>query len=428
MGPKQIEAIQVLIKEGKTQKATRSVKSLISKNARNVDAHYLLAQIYLKEDKPELALMELKTINQLSRFSAFTPEVAFRKLIAGLFIKFNQLDEALKEYLMLAGLEPYVAEHFFKCGEMFDLRGNSDKSLNYFRKTLQLDKNHAGAHYKLGSMLYRSKKEVEARVELEAAIRLDSDNFDAYFYMGKILKDNGDFGAALQNFERSEKSAELRVRSIVERGSCFMSMNNFDQAIYELKRGIKQADSEMSLESLYGRYFLAKCYEKIRQIDKAIEQWEKVYAVKPTFQDVAKKLSQYQDLRTDDKVKDYLTSSNEHFVLLCQEVIKNIKLEIRDVTEIRNGCQILAAESESKWRNARKMPKLIWFIRIPDLVNEVTIRHLLEEMRKLNVNRGAIFTSSGFSKMARDYAESRPVELFDKEYLKEALSKAPSNA
>jgi restriction endonuclease Mrr len=46
-----------------------------------------------------------------------------------------------------------------------------------------------------------------------------------------------------------------------------------------------------------------------------------------------------------------------------------------------------------------------------------------EEMKKMNITRGIIITSSGYSKVALDFAESRPIDLLDKEKLKELLQK-----
>jgi hypothetical protein len=98
-----------------------------------------------------------------------------------------------------------------------------------------------------------------------------------------------------------------------------------------------------------------------------------------------------------------------------------MELNIRDVTDIKNGCQIIAVENDSRWRNARKLPKLIWFLRVPEMISESTVRSILEEMKKLSVNRGVIFTSSNFSRRAIEYGESRPIELFGKEDLQKLL-------
>ena len=66
--PKRLDSIQELIKQGKTTQASKIAKTIISKDHRNVDAHYLLGEAYLAEQKPELALMEFKSINQIGKF------------------------------------------------------------------------------------------------------------------------------------------------------------------------------------------------------------------------------------------------------------------------------------------------------------------------------------------------------------------------
>jgi len=42
----------------------------------------------------------------------YCPEIQFRKEIAKLFIEFEQVDEALKEFLLLIQLEPFNAENY----------------------------------------------------------------------------------------------------------------------------------------------------------------------------------------------------------------------------------------------------------------------------------------------------------------------------
>ena len=79
---------------------------------------------------------------------------------------------------------------------------------------------------------------------------------------------------------------------------------------------------EGASEALYGRYFLALCHEKTRNLDKAIEQWEKIYQKKASFRDVAEKLTQYQEYRTDDHMKDYLTCGKEEFAEICKAVVQ----------------------------------------------------------------------------------------------------------
>jgi len=423
--PKRIESIAALVKQGKPQSAAKAAKVLIAKEPRNPEAHYLLGLAYVADNKAELALMEFKIVNQIGVFGPFIPEIEFRRKQGQLFVRFGQVEEALKEYLLLIKLEPYQADNYYWAGKLFQERSRSDMATTYLKKAVELDPRNGSAHFELGMLLYREKRSVEAKAELESALKYEPDNAKGYFYLGKLLKDNHDYVGALLAFEKAQRDQELKAKALVERGGCYMSTNAIDKAIAEFERAVKMAGDEGSSESLYGRYFLAMCYEKQRRLELAIEQWEKIYAKKPTFKDVADKLSHYQEFRTDDKMKDYLTSSKEEFVEICKAVaVQAMSLQVRDVTDIQNGCDIIAVEGDqAKWRNVRKQPKLLRFLRIPDMIDDSTVRALQEEMKKLGILRAMVVTSSAFSRAAIDFADSRPIDLINKDQLQELLDK-----
>lgn len=425
VAPKQLAAVNTLIQQGRLSSASRIVRGIISKNPSSSPAHYYLGLIYLAEEKPELALMEFRTVNQIGQFEGEVPETDFRKRISALYERFNQVEEALKEHILLTKLEPVVAEHYFNCGRLFDERGKADIATKYLRKALELDPRMGKAHARLGLILYRSKHPVESRAELEMAIKLDPSHYESFYYLGKLLKETNDYTAALLTLEKAEKNPEFKVKALVERGGCYMSMGSLDKAIVELERAVKLAKEESAPEALYGRYFLAMCFEKIRNLDKAIEQWEKIYARKPGFRDVAEKLTQYQEYRTDDRMKDYLTSSREEYVELCKAITQQaLQLNIRDVSMTPNGVDLIAVENDSeKWMGTKKMPRLLRFLRVSEMLDDSAIRSLLDQMRKLSIIRGSIITSSNFNRSALEFGENRAVELLAKDQLQELLAK-----
>jgi tetratricopeptide (TPR) repeat protein len=420
--PKKMETLFKNLEQGKAGPVTRMAKQILAKQPKNVDAHYLLGMAYLQQNKPELALMELKTVNQIGIFDGYTDEKEFRRQIASLFEHFNQPEEALKEYLLLIKLEPNTAHYYYKAGTLFEARDKAEKAKNYYRRTIKLDPRHSDAHFRLGYILYRGKNSVEAKQEFENAIQEDPSNYKSYYYLGRLQKDEHNYTAALTSLERAQRDQDLKVKALIERGSCYMKMQQYEKAITELQRAVKLSSSDQSQEALYAHYFLSLAYEKERRFDEAIGEWELIYKKKPGFKDVAEKLSQYQELRTDDHIKDFLTAGPSEFHAICKEVATSqLGLQIRDINDIKNGCQILAVESNSRWRNARKMPKLLWFLRIPENVDESTIRAMHEELRKSNISRGVIISSSSFSRKAIDYAESRPIELMGTDQLQEFL-------
>ena len=422
---RRISALQSMLKSGKTKQVIRMAKRLLARNGRSSDAHYLLGMAFLQEAKPELALMELKAVNQLGDFGGICQEIPFRKQIGELYLRFNQKEEALKEYLLLSKLDPLDAESFYRAGLLFEERDGAERSIGYYAKAIQIDPNHAKAHFQLGVVFYRQKKLIEAKRELEISLKLDPANAESAYYMGKLLKDNHDYAAALTSLEKAQKDPELRQKVLVERGACFMSMNNFDRAIFELQRAVKLSTNEQDSVTLYGRYFLALCYEKSRDVEKAIAEWEKIYAKRPGFRDVAEKLSQYQELRADDTVKDYLTAGKDEFARICVQASQALGMEVQTMGEIPGGgLQIAGFEVDSKRLGTRKMPRLIRFYRTTEALDDSAVRAMLEEMKKNNVIRGIIVSSSVFTRRAIEFAENRPIDLYDRDRLQEVLKNA----
>jgi tetratricopeptide (TPR) repeat protein len=423
--PRHTKAIAEQLKQGRVANAIRASKALIAKDPRNGEAHWLLGKAYLVDSKPELALMEFKQAGQIAQFGPDLPEVEFRRSIAELYERFNQTEEALKERILLTKLEPGNAANFYFAGRLFEGRGRTDVAVNYIRKALELDPKNANAHHELGLILYRTKHPMEAKAEFEAALKWNSEDYEAFYYLGKILKEMNDFTGALLSFEKATRSPAFKVKALVERGGCYMSQNALEKAVPELERAVKLIKDETASESLYGRYFLAMCYEKLRNLDKAIEQWEKIYQKKAGFRDVAEKLTQYQEYRTDDHMKDYLTCGKEEFSEICKAVVQGpMGLSIRDVQEVPNGVDVIAVEGDSdKWLGAKKIPRVIRFLRMSENIDEPVVRALLDQMKSLGVVRAAVVTSSAYARAAVEFAENRSLELYTKEQLQEMLKR-----
>ena len=420
--PKKITRVTQLLKQDKIPSAIKLAKQMLHKDQRNHQLHYLLGKAYLKSSKPELALMELRMVNQIGIFDNVVPEVPFRREIAQLFARFQQPDEALKEYLLLIKEDPNHAEYYHEIGRLFEERNRSGKALTYYRKAIELEPKHAPAYRAIGVLLYRAKKYHEARTFLEKALRYDPKSYESNYILGRILKEAKDYSGALQRFEWATKSQEYKAKALIERGTIYLATNDVDRAATELNRALKLIDTPNSPEALSAHYHLATCYERQRNIGGAIDHWEKIYTVRPSFHDVAEKLTQYQELHQDDVIKDFLTASKSEFLHICKQVTTALGFDTQQVNEHKDGIDVIASEPKVNWRNTRSMPRLIRFIQIAQPVEEATVREVLEEMRKQNLSRSIIVTSSRFSRLASNFAESRPIELYDKGQLTQLLS------
>jgi tetratricopeptide (TPR) repeat protein len=436
LSPRRAESLGVLIKQGKTGIAIRSAKKLIARDSKNAEAHYYLGLAYHAEKKEDDAYREFKLLNQLSIQGKMIPELDYRQTLAQLYAAHGEYEEALKEYLLLIKLAPRQGEFYYQAGKLFGLRGKGERAREYLQKASELSPNNGAIFYELGALCYKEKKAPEAKAALERALRFQKENEQSrtWFYLGKLQKDVKDYEGAQHSFEKAAKDPEFRVRALVERGGCYMAQNDIPQALPNLEKAVGAIKDESSNDSLFARYFLSLCYEKRREIDKALAQWEQIYAQKKAFKDVGEKLSQYREFKPSggargaeqqrgEDMKSYITASNADFVELCKAIVKEaMELQIQSVKSISDGTEILALEGDSA-KFSRAMPRLIRFYRGSEPAEEGEIRSILDEAKEQNVPKAALIASAGFSSGALEFANSRPVELFGKEKLQAMLRK-----
>jgi tetratricopeptide (TPR) repeat protein len=424
--PKKLDSIAKLIKQQRFVAAERAAKSLIAKNPRDYMAHYYLGKAYLADKKNELALMEFKLVNQNAIFDGHIPEVDFRKQISQLFIKFNQTDDALRECLLLTKLDPMNAENYYTCGKLYEQKGKSEQSIGFYQKAIQRNRKHVKAHAAYALALFRMKNVTEARKEIDLAIALSPETFSSYYYLGKILKEQKDYSGAVKAFEKALRDPEYKQKSLLERGSCYMMANSMDNAINEFDKAVRASKNDSSQETLYARYFLAACYEKGRNIDKAIEQWQIIYKHNHSFRDVGAKLSEYKDVQTNDSLKEYLTCSSAAFPELCKKAaLEGMGMLAQKIDTMKWGIRLMATEQKKDdWMNVRKQLYLIDFHRDTEPIEDTEIRTVLDTAKSHNCAKAFVCTSSGFTSSATGFAENRPIELIGKERLEAILAKA----
>ncbi len=424
--PSKIENIPKMIKERKFQAAQKCAKMIIAKDPRNYIAHYWLGKSYLMDNKPELAFMEYKTVNENALFNGTIPEASFRKDMAKLYKKYDQNEDALKEFLLLTKLEPNKAEHNFNAAEIYELQGNAKLAMGFYQKTLMTDKKNSMAYTGIGRVYFRAKNYPQAKQALETAIKLSPDCHENYYYLGKVCKETKDLSGAVKLLEKAERSPDFKQKALIEKGTCLVLADQTDKAINAFEIAISNAKDMRAQETLYARYFLGVCYEKIRKIEKAIEQWEMIFKINSKFKDVSAKLSQYKEIETNDGIKEYLTSSNIQFLELCKKLaLAGYKLQCQKAEATPYGCQMIATEDKSdNWMNVKQQVYLIQFYRSTKIIEESIVRKVADAVKSKNYKKGYIFASSDFSPAAISYAETRPVVLIPKDTLESLFKNA----
>jgi tetratricopeptide (TPR) repeat protein len=421
--PKKIDELARMVETGQTKLAIKKLNELLEKDDRNPYAHYLLAEAYIKEGNPQYAIIEYRQVVKFAFYDDRVKENEVRSKLARLYKDRKSFEEAKKEYLILTKLDSANFENYYELGQIFFNVGVTDKAVSFFKKSIALNPKHADSFYNLGQIYYRFNTHADAKQMFLEVIKLDPQNVRAHYFLGLVLRQQGDFEWAIKEFEIAQKSEELKVKCFLAKGSCYMERGQYPKALMEFERGIKFArrgsDTELNL-----RYFMAESQEKMRDVPSAIHNWERISEVNQNFRDVPDKLRYYAEFRQDDRIKDFLIAGLSQFEHQSRKIVESMGHKISDVDIISDvEIELIAVESDGKWRNARQTNKIIRIIRTTDTVQEKLLRKMHENMKTRNATRIMIITTGDFSQQAQDFANTRPIELFGKAELVNLLRK-----
>lgn len=421
--PHHLGTIKTLIEEKKYEQAISTLNQFMKTDEKNPLAHLYLAECYYYVGNYEMAMVEFKQVLSTGHFSRSATERSIRKRLADIYLKFGQLEEAQKEFVVLSKLEPSNYEHLFQIGKIFYERGMKEQALAYLDKVVKLTRNHAQTYFMLGKIFFEMNRSNESLNSFSNCLKLEPRNYEAHYYMGMILKAMNNFGKAVQEFEEAEKikSSAIKVKSIFQKGLCKMEMGDLEGSIADFERALKYTSDENST-TIAVRYTLGLAYERQRRLLEAVEQWEKVAHSRPNFQDVQLKLSQYEDLRIDDHLKDLLTATPTTFEFICQKIAGAFGYEPIESDMLGDDhVKIISMEKSSRWRNVRGGKVLIVISRSNEDVQEEEISELIDQMKVIHGIRAVYITTGKFSPKAIRYSENRPINLHDRQSLSAAM-------
>jgi tetratricopeptide (TPR) repeat protein len=406
-----------MIEAGQTKQAIKKLTEILEKDDRNTYAHYLLAEAYIKENNPKFAIVEYRQVLKYSKYNEKVREVDVRTKLAKLHLEQGALDDAKNEYLILTKLEPDNFKNFFELGTIYFRTNALDRALVFFKKSVALNARDEQSLYYLGQIYYQNNLFPDAKQSFLEAIKLEPNSYRAHYFLGLVLRQMSDLEWAVKEFDIAQKSEELKVKCFLAKGSCHMQKGMIPKAIQEFERGLKFArkgsDTELGL-----RYYLAECCEKTRDLHAAIYQWEKIAEMKPNFRDVQAKLKNYAEFRQDDRIKDFLICGLSQFEHTCRKLVEAMNFNITDINIVSDtDIEMVATESEGKWRNTRQTNRLIRILRTTDTIQEKLLRVLHESMKAKNATRIIVITSGDYAQSAIDFANTRPIELYGKNEL-----------
>ncbi len=307
----------VYFNAGNYSKALEQFDKLIKALPKFSKPYYGRGLIYLKKGDYDLALKDFEHVRDLNPndYQAYY-------YIGRVLRKQGKFKEAEKSLKKATEINPDFAPPFFEWGNIYFDKRNYRKAIEYYRTATELNPNNAEYHLRLGDCYYRSQVYYSALNELNKSIELQQDNPYAYFLKGLTIYKQAVIEELIAAFlelldnQNGSSSTHLKARKVrkrqnlkadpIKKKQVYLDMAiaftnavkykpEFKEAIFNLAltyhemKNYKEAEKyyyivlklDKSLLRVYLK--LAELYTEKGEKDLALEQYRKVFYLKPSY-------------------------------------------------------------------------------------------------------------------------------------------------
>lgn len=414
------EDAEQLLKQGKFKESIELLEKLLEKDERNPDVNFLLGLNYEKIGDFSSAIMYYKRILKFGRYNQRINEILVRTHLANSYLNIENFTEAKNEYLILTQIEPSNAEHYFNVGKIFFKGKLYSNAIKFLKQAIEINSRHFESFSIIGKCFFYQRIFSEAKNYLEKAKELNPKEPENLYYLAQTLRYLGEFNKAIEVLEIVEKEQKLRGKALLLKGLILLDSESYTQAINELEKSISFLN-KASNDDLLAHYLIAAASEKMKNISKAIENWEYIHQIQPNFKDVSEKLKFYSDYKTSDAIKDLLISNSIQFETYFRKILNKLNLKPLLVNLDNNSTITAVCINLDSSPNRIQKNTLVRLFRETSIISENQIREFHDKMKIENAQRGIFLSVSDFSSSAVDYCTNRPIDLMNSKKVAQLL-------
>lgn len=226
-----------------------------------------MAEALLETSRPEAALAILSAAPAAQ---SRAPELLYWKARC-----YKKL--ALAAYLKLYAAAPDSDRAHELNADTYAARDEDEKAVGEYRLALAQRPHLPNLHYEIGRLLWKGYKTDGARTEFEAELKMNPRHVGALTSMGTICLYEHEPEEALGFLQKARALAPENIDVHQYLGTAYLQMQKYNEAVKELKIGIRQ-DDEGKIH-----YQLAKAYQALGQKAEASAQFAASSALNERF-------------------------------------------------------------------------------------------------------------------------------------------------
>lgn len=418
------------IKGGSKTDTINALKKVIEKNPFDMQSRMELVKLYIEENNFNEAIKELNSILTNARKDpGFNPRET-NKLLAECYLNVDKLDNAAKVFSILRKEYPNDPYAYIELGKLEKERGNIERATKYFAKASSLDPENMDSVSELGILLFDLKKYPESLTTLQTVLTKQPDDPTVNYYLGelRVIYDNPK--EAFNHFLKAKKDPRYTLNSLLNISFILRRYDKLDDARKVLATALRLPDLKKDeiVETLYqlGEICLAQ-----KDVQAAIDQWEKILTRVKDYKDVKTKLEKYEQTKTSSFIRTYMMASRSDFTEICKKAA--IHAAVR-VIIIRTEPQADSSIEIFTQAVHHDVPTTILFkfFRGSSKIGQLAIREFYETLKETKAKHGICYTTADYSDEAIEFSSGRVIELLGKndliKLLGKSLKKAPSSS
>ncbi|OQA18426.1 MAG: TPR repeat-containing protein YrrB [bacterium ADurb.Bin363] len=202
-------------------------------------------------------------------------------------------------------------------GLAYEALGESDKALNDFTKTLEIDPTYIEAYINRGNIYFHKGKIDKAIKEFTIVLRYKRNSLEAYNNLGLMYGYKGEYDRAINNFTHAIEINKINPETYINRGNIYYKKGDYDKAIEDyntaltIKPDLLQAYANRAMTySIKGEY--DRAIDDYTQTIKLEQNYIKaylnrgiIYGIKKDYEKSINDFTQVLTIEPDNKEAIY---------------------------------------------------------------------------------------------------------------------------
>ena len=257
------------------------LKKAVSQNSEDAGVRRILAGIYLKQNRIDEAISLYEDVLRIN-----PNDTAAMKELARCYLKGNQHDPAIRVLSVLVAKQPRDAEACAMLGLSFSHKKLWDKAAHFYLQALQTEPGNQDLRMMLAGVYENSGNEDAAAGQYRYIAEHSQDAAAAWRSMGNVYLKKRNYSRAIESYGQAVKIKPQNGAVYANMAAAYAGLGRLKEEMQHLQKAAVLMPDEPVV-----RFNLAAAYEKRKMTDDALREYLHVLKINPEDADALERVA-----------------------------------------------------------------------------------------------------------------------------------------